>query len=286
MDTTVFPREVALFGVVRNGGRRLVRSLNQLRRATSTFRNVHALIIESDSSDNTLETLSQQAKSWHALHYASAGRLAERMPLRTERIAHCRNIYLDELRVNPRYAAVSHVIVADLDRVCHDITAAALASCWGPRMVSGWSACMANQGDWYYDLWALRHSHWCPGDVWTDYRALLPLIGRFEALNVTQMARMIHIAPSRDWIEVDSAFGGLAIYRREALMTGRYEGRDGRGLEVCEHLSLHATMRASGHRLFINPAMINANKTSHGSRKGFWRVHRRRLLQWVKERFR
>lgn len=286
MEITAPQLEVALFGVVRNGGRRLERSLIQLRRATAVFGKVHVLIIESDSTDNTLDILAQQARSWGALHFISAGRLAEHMPSRTERIAHCRNIYLHELRENPRYAAVSHAIVADLDRVCHDITAEALTTCWGPHMVSGWSACMANQGDWYYDLWALRHITWCPGDVWAEYRALLPLIGRVEALNVTQMARMIHIDPSREWIEVDSAFGGLAIYRREALMTGRYVGTDDRGQEVCEHLSLHAAMRASGHRLFINPAMINANRTSHGSRKGFWRMSRRRLFEWMKERFR
>lgn len=278
---TQVPTDIAVVGVIRNGARFLDRELKRLRAATSDFSRVHVLLVESDSTDATLEVLAASATEWPSLRYLSEGSLCEQLPQRTVRIAHCRNVCLNELANNPMYAAVSHVIVADLDRVCHDLTPSALASCWGPNAPVDWALCCANQGDWYYDLWALRHPVWCPGDVWQEYEQLLPLLGKVEATNVTQFARMVHIAPDRPWIEVDSAFGGLAVYRREVLLNARYVGINGSGKEICEHVTLHVQIKANGGRIFINPALINAQRTRHGGRKGFWRTQRRRLWNWL-----
>ena len=272
--------EIAVVGVTRNGARFLSQEIARLRKATSAFGAVHALVIESDSSDSTLTVLHEAARAWPALRYKSLGQLRESLPQRTVRIAHCRNAYLDELASNPVYAGVSHVIVADLDRVCTDITAQALASCWAAP--EAWDACTSNQGDHYYDIWALRHEVWCPGDAWHDHARLLPVLGEPEATNVALFSRMVHIPADRPMIEVQSAFGGLAVYRREALLNARYIGADADGTELCEHVPLHAAIRRAGGRIFINPALINARNTKHGGRKGFWRTQRRHLWAWLK----
>lgn len=267
--------EVALVGVTRNGARFLPRSLERMRRATGMFGRVHGLLVESDSTDHTVSVLRELTQHWPALRFRSEGSLRERLPQRTARIAHCRNVYLDELAHNPLYAGISHVIVADLDRVCRDLDAEAFASCWATA--EPWDVCTANQGDYYYDIWALRHPLWCPGDAWQEQKALLPLLGKRAADELALFSRMVHIDPKRPWIEVDSAFGGLAVYRREALLSGRYIGVDEAGREVCEHVTMHAQLRARGHRIFINPALINARRTQHAGRKKLWRTLRRRL---------
>ncbi|MEY8877809.1 MAG: hypothetical protein AB9M60_14965 [Leptothrix sp. (in: b-proteobacteria)] len=272
--------EIAVIGVTRNGARFLARELDRLRVATAGFARVHVLLVESDSSDATLAVLADAAARWPALRYLSEGSLRERLPQRTARIAHCRNVCLDELARNPLYAAVSHVVVADLDRVCRDLTAAALASCWTAPVA--WDACFANQGDWYYDVWALRHPAWCPGDAWQQHAQLLPLLGEPAATELAIFSRQVHIEPNRPLIAVDSAFGGLGVYRRDALLAARYVGLDAAGEPVCEHVTLHAQMRAQGAQLFINPALINARRTKHGGRKGFWRTQRRRLWSWLR----
>lgn len=280
-QTATAELEVAVVGVIRNSARFLVCELERMRSATATFGKVHVLLIESDSTDTTLKLLRDAAHHWPALRYLSLGQLREQLPQRTARIAHCRNAYLDELAHNPLYAGVSHVIVADLDRVCGDLTAQALASCWS--FAQDWGACTANQGDHYYDIWALRHEVWCPGDAWQDHARLLPLLGEPEATNVALFSRMVHIASDRPLIEVQSAFGGLAVYRREALLSARYAGLDADGREVCEHVTLHAAMRGAGWRIYINPALINARRTKHGGRKAFWRTQRRRLWAWLRK---
>jgi hypothetical protein len=273
---------LAIVGITRNGARSLARDLAVLRAATAGVGQVQAFIVESDSDDDTVAHLQTQAQAWPALRWASLGRLRETLPQRTLRIAHCRNACLDELASNPLYAGVTHVLVADLDGVCRDLSAAGLASCFQLRVP--WDACFANQGDYYYDIWALRHPVWCPGDAWADHAALLPLLGETEANNVALFSRMVHIPATAAPIEVQSAFGGLGLYRRSALLAARYQGLDDTGREMCEHVSLHAQMRAAGARLYINPTLISAQRTKHAGRKKFFRTLRRRLWNGLRGR--
>jgi hypothetical protein len=69
---------------------------------------------------------------------------------------------------------------------------------------------------------------------------------------------MITIPEDSDWIEVDSAFGGFAIYRRSSLAdTAAYEGVE------CEHVTFHDHIRRNGGRIFINPKLINGVESGH-----------------------
>ena len=64
-------------------------------------------------------------------------------------------------------------------------------------------------------------------------------------------AKMIAIPADHDWIEVNSAFGGLAIYRKNLFEDVAYEGTSDNGEEICEHVPLHRSMRSKGARLYI-----------------------------------
>jgi len=243
---------------------------------------VQFLIIESDSADQTLAELRRLRTEMSAFQFTTLGALAERIPARTERIAACRNRYLDELRHDRQYADVDYVMVADLDKVNNDLRAEAVATCWASRWP--WDVVTANQSDAYFDIWALRHPDWCPVDCHDQYARLRDLFGHPRALAIAIHSRMARLDPRAEWIEVDSAFGGLAIYRREALLAGRYSGVC-EGHAVCEHVSLHAELRASGYRIFINPALINAHRTDHSARIRL-SVRLRRQIELVGRRVR
>ena len=273
--------DVVICGVARNCARSIERDIGVLLRAAALFARVQLLVVESDSSDDTLALLQSMSARDPAVRCISLGHLREHHPQRTARIAMARNACLDELAASPIYASASHMIMVDLDGMCRHLTREALASCWAAD-APAWDMCGANQGDHYYDIWTLRHSPWCPGDCWREHEALLPLLGETAADEVALFSRMVHIAPTRPWIEVESAFGGLAIYRREAIGNARYVGLDEQGREVCDHVGLNLAMRAAGRRLFINPALINARSTKHAGRKKFWRSLRRRL--WMRLR--
>jgi hypothetical protein len=210
--------------------------------------------------------LAQLASEHEGFSYASLGALRQRLPLRTARLAHCRNHCLEVLRQRGGAAAYDYVVVADLDGVNSRLSQASVRSCWQRH---DWDVCAANQDGPYYDIWALRHDPWCPGDCWEQMRFLRDHgLGTAAAIQAAVNARMIRIPLDAPWIAVDSAFGGLAIYRSTVLQEGVYVGLDSGGQEVCEHVSLHAQIRARGGRLFINPALINAARVEHAQALG------------------
>ena len=273
---------IVIAGCIRNGATTLRRSIDVLTRATADFARVQFLIVESDSSDDTLVQLQALARQSACFEFISLGTLAAGCQSRTERIAICRNRYLDELRSAERYARVDYVMVADLDGVNDALLPRAVASCWNARQP--WDVYTANQSDAYYDIWALRHPDWCPVDCHDQYARLRVLFGHARALSIAIHSRMVRLSPRAPWVEVESAFGGLAIYRRDALLLGNYRGvQDGRS--VCEHVPLHAELRARGMRIFINPALINAHRTDHSARIRF-RARLRRYIEGLGKRIR
>ena len=259
--------EVAVVGLVRNAERSLRKDIARIQAATRMFRKVHFLLVESDSSDQTVVLLNRLTSEIQGFRFLTLGRLASTHPKRTERIAKCRNAYLDELRSNSVFENVEYVLVVDLDNINNLISGEAIKSAW--ELSVPWDVCTANQADYYYDIWALRHPDWCPSDCFAQVRRLAPLIGWEPAVELLVHSRMIHLDKGKAAIEVESAFGGFAIYKKVAILSGDYVGLDANGEEICEHVPFHAQLRANGHRIFINPAMVTAKRTDHAMRKTF-----------------
>lgn len=251
-----------------------------MQAALGPAKQVFWLLVESDSSDNTLAVLEELAQTIPGFNYLSLGGLCGQMPERTVRIAHCRNAYVRELRRNSEYNDVDYVLVADFDGVNHQLTSSAVASCW---LREGWDMCAANPKGPYYDVWALRHKEWSPNDCWAQYRYLNRIApDREKHLRGCVFSRMIHIPEDNGWIEVDSAFGGLAIYRKHCFATAEYSGRNEAGEEICEHVPFHGMLRQQGARLFINPRLINTGYTEQ-TREMLWhRTAQRRVRAFLR----
>jgi hypothetical protein len=82
------------------------------------------------------------------------------------------------------------------------------------------------------------------------------------AQNITVAPKQSHIDPREDLIEVNSAFSGLGIYRREEFLACRYAGTDdlAGGIYVADH-AISQRITSKSFRIFINPALINCDKT-------------------------
>lgn len=250
-----------IVGLVRNCAQSVRSEVLRLEQAFAGAHNISWLFIESDSEDRTVEVLRELEKERSNFSYISLGSLRHKYPKRTERIAFCRNQYLDFIANDPSCGEVDYVVVADLDNVNTRITAAGVKSCWKR---GDWDVCCANQDGPYYDIWALRHPLWSPNDCWEQAKQLQALgLSRFKSIFVSVYARMVYIPTNSDWIEVDSAFGGLAIYRKSVLGSVSYNGLGQSGEEICEHVSLHKMIRSGSGKIFINPALINAGVDEH-----------------------
>lgn len=253
--------DILCVGIIRNGAAPLRRSVTTIDQAFGFAQKRKWLVIESDSDDNTLAVLGDLQKEIPSFSFQSLGILKDKIPERTHRIAYCRNAYLDEISANPQYKDVEYVVMADLDGVNDALDWKAALSCW-TRI--DWDACFANQTGAYYDIWALRHPVWSPNDCWQMHSFLVsngvdPSYASYAAIG----SRMIEISPDAPWIEVNSAFGGLGIYRRSVLNNIRFDGRSPSAQQACEWVGFNQTLRARGHKLFINPKMINCGFNEH-----------------------
>jgi hypothetical protein len=245
---------ISVVGVARNCGKTLRSDVTRLMHAASRFANKRFFIVESDSSDDTPVQLRSLQSAIPGFAYSSLGNLQPRISLRTERIAFCRNHYLDALRSDPAYCDSDFVIVADLDGINNRVKAGTLDSCWNSPL--SWSAMFANRVGRYYDIFALRCKGWCDANCFESYSELQKRMTDKLARYAAVESKMIRIPPEHAPIQVESAFGGLAVYRREAILEGRYSGVQDNGMEVCEHVSLNTALAALGHMMYINPSMV------------------------------
>jgi hypothetical protein len=254
--------EVLIAGTARNVERFIKSDIDCLKSSFSDFEKVHFLIIESDSSDATLKKLTQLKSENTSFDYITLGNLSNAHPKRTERIALCRNKVIDTLLSSPQYSNINYVAVADLDSVNAKLTREGVRSCWDLKV--DWGGITANQTDEYYDIWALRHDYWNADDCWVQRKELERFTSTLFAENLSILSKKIHISPTTPPIKVHSAFGGLAIYKRDAFVSSRYIGLREDGSEICEHVPFHQQMEKNGFQLFINPKMLNCTAVVSG----------------------
>ena len=255
----ILSSNLLITGVVRNVEKTLEYDFLRISEAFSRFKEVEWFIVESDSEDETINELNAISAIYKNFKFKSLGNLRNSIPKRTERIAFARNAYLDEIET--KYTNVDFVVVCDLDGINSKLTQKSVNSCWENIY---WDVCAANQDYNYYDISALRHNFWSSNNWIDSYNFFVEAgISRKTALRNSLYSRMIRIPSQAKWIEVDSAFGGIAIYRRQVLNNARYFGLDTFGNEVCEHVAFHQKIKSIGGKIYINPRFINSGVTDH-----------------------
>jgi len=206
------------------------------------------------------------------------GKLSPSIPSRTQRLSHCRNQIVNAVRDDPKYQTVDYVMLADLDGVNELLTTEKIAQCW--TVPENWDVVCANQLNYYYDIWALRHPHWNPYNYVAQYQNLVSWMGEHQAHQLAIGVKQIKLDLTQKLIPVDSAFGGLAIYKKEAYITGVY-GFPESLVEETEHVPFHQKITTQGYKIFINPAFINCKEPQLPPGK---KHKRRRFLQatrWI-----
>jgi hypothetical protein len=145
-------------------------------------------------------------------------------------------------------------MLADLDGLNGLLSPNKISQCWS--VDEDWDAIFANQEDHYYDIYALRHADWSPCNCSEQQLNLEPVLGRGLAHHLAIGSKQIYLPKKLGLIEVDSAFGGLGIYKKEAFISGAYIGSED-GKDICEHVPFHRLLKKRGYRLFINAALTN-----------------------------
>ncbi len=283
-----------LLGTVCNVSDKIESDLKAVLNSLSHFSEINVFLVESDSSDSTIKVLDSIKEKNSKFAYVSLGQLKTEITDRIERIRFCRNEYVHYVR-NMRSAELpDYVVVADLDGMNGKLTKSAIASCF---VRHDWDAVFSNQCGGYYDILALRHPIWQPVDYNEElawYRSLvIPKRAKYpkfyeslrlrlhydQARNFAIYRKMLRFNASHPWIEVDSAFGGIGIYRSEVFLNYDYSLDRDSGSGVSEHVTLHSKMRADGLKLFVNPSFINCNWNTYNINR-FFAIRQARQLVW------
>lgn len=250
---------VLIAGIVSNEARNLRSEIARLNKAIGSSSTIFWIIIESDSTDNTLEVLEQMKKRYTNFEYQSLGNLKKLIPIRTERLAFCRNKYLDYMREIQRKENIEYLIVSDFDKTNSRLTTKHIENCL--QLEQDWSAIFASQKYFYYDLWAFRHSKLCPYDIHKKVSELMRMDITLRHIYFKEIIkRMYIISRKKGLLEVESAFGGLAIYKSKYINKNiKYVGLDSDGNEMCEHLSINIELSKNAPNLYINADLVNHN---------------------------
>jgi hypothetical protein len=250
-------RNSAVFvGTARDCARWLPDVLDNLARLARLYDRTAFVFAVSDTNDASSCLLREWLGDERQGMVLDLGHLADRLPLRTARIAEARNACLNEIR-DSSWAEYDHLVVVDLDDVLAkplDVGSYRRAIAWLEDTPDR-AAVFASATPRYYDIWALRHDSWCPDDCWHRIWGR-PASQSFEAAKFREVfARQIQLPRHMAPIEVRSAFGGFGLYRMAFARDGRYAGLDGQGREVSEHVAFNESIVRAGGRLHIFPEL-------------------------------
>ena len=230
------------------------------------------VIVESNSSDNTLECIKKWSKDDVKRRIIiSLGNLDEGKYNRTMRIAKGRNTYLqyfkdNQLFDNSEYEyEYEYMLVLDLDDILNieKNFKEQLNSCF---KITDWDAMSSNRNDKYYDIWALRSNSEilnCDFDCnsiddsqiiinickFTKKRIITKISNneKQEEYNKNNSILIKNIPRNYGFIECSSAFGGMTLYKINMIKDKSYNGDI-----TCEHISFH-----KGLKMFINSEFIS-----------------------------
>lgn len=272
--------KVLLVGTISNVSTVLEGELNRVLEALSFCDDVDIFLVESDSTDSTAEKLQYLAGINKKFSFVSLGELSLVLPNRIERLRHCRNFYIEHIRDRYSNESLDYVVVADLDGMNPKISKDGISSCFNNEI--NWDACFSNQLAGYSDIYALRCAGWQDKDCFVElseknfgYISSLSSDVVFRniriAFNINRIrqsviySKMKKIPKTAPWVKVESAFGGLGIYKAEVFFLYNYDKNEVNDVLVSEHVDLHSKLIDSN--LYINPALINANWNTYNLNK-------------------
>jgi hypothetical protein len=252
---------VSICSIVRDCQFNLKKNIPRIERLRLLFKDSEVIVYENDSKDKTLEILKNWESRSYNIHVFSDTFESSTIPLkqtgnenpyfsisRIEKMLFYRNKYMHYLNNNG--IKRDYVIVVDLDiaNFCIDgiIHSFGTSINWDCISANGISI-SSNFTKQYHDSYAL-----------IEY-GKLNFIQTEQSIKLNRI-RYSFLKKGMPLLVVDSAYGGLAVYKWYSIKDTYYsylKNNDFRVQCKSEHVGLHTKMKENGYNnIFINPTMI------------------------------
>jgi hypothetical protein len=256
---------IFICGLIRNAAAPLRETLRAIKAVEDICESSFVVVVTNDNIDETDAVL----RTWRNLSgdhdVLWLDGLEKAFPERLDRIAIARNFCLERLRASPE-AKFPFVMVVDFDGPNTRLSAENVLETISNANFQ-WDGIFANQRQAYYDIYALRHDQWCPSDCWEEIKRAITFPWRNRKARLAREkfvhSRQFRIRPEHPPIAVRSAFGGLGVYRTDAIRGLWYASRERGSRLTCEHVLFNALLRERGGKLFIVPSLLNDAPIEH-----------------------
>lgn len=269
--------KIIFAGLAQNCAPFLLDVLKNIERMSSVASESAFIFLENDSKDSTKNHIQEWGKDKKNFKFINLDGLSS-FPVRSMRLEFLRNTYIEAIRADDQLRQFDLLIVVDMD----DVSSYAIDLDRFQKALNfldsqgDFAGVFPNQIGTYYDMWALRHRKFCPSDIWEeafDYAREMRCSDK-EAFDNTFAKKIFSIDENEPPIEVDSAFGGLGIYKMKFVLENPnpYVGvkikimATSPRIELCrwqllEHAHFHKGIKNLGGKLFILPYLINGDNT-------------------------
>ena len=274
-------KKFLIVGVVCNTEQSLLSNFQKLNTYFSNHGSTNFHLVESNSTDSTIEVLSRIAQTNDNFTYVSLPSDPPELG-RVERIRNARNSYVQFIRQIPE-SELDYVVIVDFD-----MKFKALEEVDFEEIVSSlidYDGIFPSFKYGYYDLYALRHKYWMPYDIFQSLEWLngntrtSKWFGRFKKSNFKDKllyGLMLNLKRNQV-IQVESAFGGIGVYNPRIFYKADYNYRNMEEASTCEHVAFHyAAKDECGSKFAINTNFELADVNMHNLNTMFlYRVLRR-----------
>lgn len=256
-------QKIIVLGLVRNLETKIEKNIHRLCELGQNAKNYQILLFENDSKDQTVNKLISLKQNNnhidfenHIFNRPHFGPTKEEQ--RTIALAEYRNAL--KLKVANGYQDYNYTIVCDMD--FQDINMNGLYNSFGWfSLLDTIDAIAGNSFElkyifnpnkpslWNYDSWAFRYMWWTH-------------LHLNDQILMNQRDNGLHSYDPNLWfaffipplggslIPVNSAFGGMTIYKTNKYINGEYDGYD------CEHVCFHKSLKEKypQYKLYLNPS--------------------------------
>lgn len=255
-------KKIIIASTIKNESKNLKNYFKILDKLIINFKDYFIIFVISDSNDTSL----MLCKNY--LNNKNGKIIIKNFKKKLDRIKKIeisRNKYLDLIK--KKYFNFDFLIVMDVDNVNSNLDVNQLKRSLKKK---NWNAIFPSQKYFYYDIFALRVQkilnfnfiEKISQDILLEKNHNLKKYFKKYLFNYFFINRF----SKKRYISVESAFGGLGVYKIKKILKFKYSSSNGK---ECEHVYFNKKINLKYGRLFIDKKLINSSGINKHTINGF-----------------